>query len=63
MRLQGLKMKGWTMRRWLAAVLLALALGVSAVMARRPGTLEGFGLLGLASVGPVIVVLFAGWLG
>lgn len=45
-----------------APVLLALALGVSAVLARRSGTLDGFGLLGLASLGPVVVVLLVGWL-
>ncbi|GMV02630.1 MAG: DUF1538 family protein [Burkholderiaceae bacterium] len=43
-------------------VLLALGLGLSAVLARRAGTLDGFGLLGLASTGPVIVVLLFGWL-
>lgn len=43
-------------------VLLALGLGLSAVLARHAGTLDGFGLLGLASAGPVIVVLLVGWL-
>lgn len=43
-------------------VLLALGLGLSAVLARHAGTLDGFGLLGLASTGPVIVVLLIGWL-
>ncbi len=43
-------------------VLLALGLGLSAVFARHAGTLDGFGLLGLASTGPVIVVLLVGWL-
>ncbi len=45
-----------------APVLLALALGVSSVLARRSGGLEGFGLLGLASLGPIIVVMLVGWL-
>lgn len=43
-------------------VLLALGLGLSAVFARHAGSLDGFGLLGLASTGPVIVVLLVGWL-
>ena len=43
-------------------VLLALGLGLSAVFARHAGALDGFGLLGLASTGPVIVVLVVGWL-
>lgn len=43
-------------------VLLALGLGLCAVLARHAGTLDGFGLLGLASTGPVIVVLLIGWL-
>lgn len=46
-----------------APVLLALALGLSAVLARSSGSLDGFGLLGLASLGPIIVVLLFGWLG
>lgn len=43
-------------------VLLALGLGLSAVLARHAGALDGFGLLGLASTGPVIIVLLIGWL-
>ena len=43
-------------------VLLALGLGLSAVLARHAGALDGFGLLGLASTGPVIVLLLIGWL-
>jgi hypothetical protein len=46
-----------------APVLLALAIGVSSVLARHAGTLDGFGLLGLASIGPIVVVLLMGWLG
>lgn len=45
-----------------APVLLALALGVGSVLARPSGALDGFGLLGLASLGPIIVVLLTGWL-
>ncbi len=43
-------------------VLLALGVGLSSVLARHAGSLDGFGLLGLASTGPIIVVLLAGWL-
>lgn len=43
-------------------VLLALGVGLSAVLARHPGQLDGFGLLGLASIGPVLLVLLLGWL-
>ena len=45
-----------------APVLLALAIGLSTVLARRSAATDGFGLLGLASVGPVLVVLLLGWL-
>ena len=40
-----------------APVLLALALGLSSVLAGRTAQDDGFGLLGLASAGPVIVIL------
>lgn len=43
-----------------APVLLALALGVGSVLARPSGALDGFGLLGVASLGPIIVVLLVG---
>ena len=43
-------------------VLLALALGLSSVLAGRSAVSDGFGLLGLASVGPIIAVLLLGWL-
>jgi hypothetical protein len=42
-----------------APILLALALGVSSVIAGRAGAGDGFGLLGLASIGPIIAVLLA----
>ena len=45
-----------------APVVLALALGLSAVLARQPGTLGGFGILGLASVGPILLLLLLGWI-
>lgn len=40
-----------------APALLALALGVSSVLAGRSASSDGFGLLGLASVGPIIAIL------
>jgi hypothetical protein len=43
-----------------APVLLALALGLSAVLSGRTPASDGFGLLGLASAGAVIVVLVLG---
>ncbi len=45
-----------------APVLLALALGMSAVLAERSAASDGFGLLGLASIGPIIALLLLGWL-
>lgn len=43
-------------------VVLALALGVSSVIAGRSAVADGFGLLGMASVGPIIVMLLLGLL-
>lgn len=43
-------------------VVLALALGVSSVLAGRSAVADGFGLLGMASVGPIIVLLLLGLL-
>jgi hypothetical protein len=43
-----------------APVLLALALGLSSVLAGRSAASDGFGLLGLASVGPILVILILG---
>lgn len=45
-----------------APVVLAFALGLASVLAERSAVDDGFGLLGLASVGPVIVVLLLGLL-
>lgn len=45
-----------------APVVLALALGLTSVLAGRSGADDGFGLLGLASIGPVITVLLLGLL-
>ncbi len=41
-------------------VLLALALGLTSVLASRSAMSDGFGLLGLASAGPILVVLALG---
>ena len=43
-------------------VVLALALGVSSVIAGRSTVADGFGLLGMASVGPIIIMLLLGLL-
>jgi hypothetical protein len=43
-----------------APVLLALALGFTSVLADRASVSDGFGLLGLASAGPIIVILLLG---
>lgn len=45
-----------------APVVLALALGLASVLAGRSAVDDGFGLLGLASIGPVIAVLLLGLL-
>jgi hypothetical protein len=43
-----------------APVVIALALGMSSVLAGRAKLSDGFGLLGLASIGPIIVILLMG---
>jgi hypothetical protein len=43
-----------------APVILALALGLSSVLSGRSAISDGFGLLGLASAGPVIAILLLG---
>lgn len=45
-----------------APVVLALALGLTSVLSGRSAVDDGFGLLGLASVGPIIAVLLLGLL-
>jgi len=45
-----------------APVVLALALGLSSVLAGRSAIEDGFGLLGLASAGPIVAVLLLGLL-
>lgn len=45
-----------------APVVLALALGLSSVLAKRSAVSDGFGLLGLASAGPILAVLLYGLL-
>jgi hypothetical protein len=41
---------------------LAVALGVSSVIAVRSAVEDAFGLLGVASIGPIIVIFAVGWL-
>ncbi len=43
-------------------VVLAVALGVSSVIAGRSAVDDAFGLLGVASIGPIIVILAIAWL-
>jgi hypothetical protein len=45
-----------------APVVIALALGLSSVLAGRNTVSEGFGLLGFASIGPIIAVMLMGML-
>ncbi len=42
-------------------VVLAVALGVSSVIAGRSAVDDAFGLLGVASIGPIIVILAIAW--
>lgn len=43
-----------------APVVLALALGLSSVLANRNSLADGFGILGFASIGPIIIILIMG---
>ena len=43
-----------------APVMLALALGVSSVLGDRAAVADGFGLLGLGSIGPIVLILLLG---
>lgn len=45
-----------------APVVIALAIGLSSVLAGRSAVSDGFGLLGFASIGPIITVLLMGML-
>ena len=45
-----------------APVMVALAMGLSSVLAGRSAVSDGFGILGFASIGPIFVVLLAGFL-
>jgi len=45
-----------------APVVIALALGLSSVLAGRSTVADGFGLLGFASIGPIIAVMILGML-
>lgn len=44
-----------------APALLAVALGVSSVLVGRSASADGFGLLGLASAGPIVAILLLAW--
>ena len=41
-------------------VVIALALGLSSVLVGRSSVSDGFGLLGFASIGPIIAVMIMG---
>lgn len=43
-----------------APVIIALALGVSAVLAGRSAVSDGFGVVGFASIGPILTILLMG---
>jgi hypothetical protein len=43
-----------------APVVIALAIGLSSVLAGRSAVSDGFGLLGFASIGPIIAILLLG---
>lgn len=43
-----------------APVIIALAIGLSSVLAGRSAIADGFGLLGFASIGPIIAVMIMG---
>ncbi|OPY66751.1 MAG: hypothetical protein A4E57_02656 [Syntrophorhabdaceae bacterium PtaU1.Bin034] len=43
-----------------APVVIALALGLSSVLAGRSAVSDGFGLMGFASIGPIIAILIMG---
>jgi hypothetical protein len=45
-----------------APVMVALAMGLSSVLAGRSAVSDGFGLLGFASIGPIFAILLAGLL-
>lgn len=45
-----------------APVMVALTMGLSSVLAGRSAVSDGFGILGFASIGPIFVVLLAGFL-
>jgi hypothetical protein len=43
-----------------APVIIAVAVGLSSVLAGRSAVADGFGMLGLASIGPIIAILIMG---
>lgn len=44
----------------MAPVIIAVAVGLSSVLAGRSAVSDGFGMLGLASIGPIIAILIMG---
>jgi hypothetical protein len=47
-----------------APIIIALGVGLSSVLAGRSAISDGFGLIGLASIGPIIAVMLMGiWMG
>jgi hypothetical protein len=45
-----------------APVIIAMAIGLSSVLAGRSAVSDGFGIVGFASIGPIIIILFMGLL-
>lgn len=45
-----------------APVIIALAVGISSVLAGRSAVKDGFGMVGFASIGPILVILLMGLL-
>jgi hypothetical protein len=45
-----------------APVIIALAVGISSVLAGRSAVTDGFGVVGFASIGPILVILLMGLL-
>lgn len=45
-----------------APVIIALAIGVSSVLAGRSAVTDGFGVVGIASIGPILAILLLGLL-
>ena len=50
---------GSSNRRWIG-VMLSLASGVTSMISKKQSTSDGFGILGIASMGPILLVLLMG---